>query len=159
MIGSVMALPIPENEWTAGLSSENRLGLTVDTVIVLLRRFVRSRNAPLILILEDVQWMDQASWTIVLGVLAGMPEILVLVSSRLVPAGANPSLDLLSSRPETQRLHLLPLPPKAILWLIRNRLGVQELPPSAEDFLSTGLKGTRFSASSWHSRSATRASW
>ena len=144
LLGTVLAVPVEDNEFTASLSGENRVNLTADLVVGLIRRRVTDLGKPLLLILEDLHWMDQPSWSVAAAVLKDLPQALVLFSSRVVAPGSHPWFEALVARPNLLRLKLEPLARKAALELTRVRLGVQTLHDAVERFLSSRGEGNPF---------------
>ena len=92
LLGDLLGLPIPHNETTAafdaGLRREALTALLIEMVQTYTRRVVAgempnpSPSGPLLLLVEDAHWMDEASQSIVLAlarVVADAPILLVLV--------------------------------------------------------------------------------
>jgi class 3 adenylate cyclase/tetratricopeptide (TPR) repeat protein len=98
LLGDLLGLPIRDNETTAALSPELRQRSLFALVTDVLHAAARSR--PLLLLLEDVQWMDEASRELALTLarsIARLPVLVVVVHR--VPAGEErrplPELDRL----------------------------------------------------------------
>jgi predicted ATPase/class 3 adenylate cyclase len=137
LLGDLMGLPIPDNPTTQAfdpqLRQEALFALTVDLV----RTWARAH--PLLLLLEDVHWLDEASLrlTLALGrIIADLPILLVLThrphrSTWLV------ELNRLSA---CHLLHLGELPEQGISDLVAHRLGGQPsvLALALIQFLSQG---------------------
>jgi class 3 adenylate cyclase len=80
LLGGVLGIAIPENEGTRHLEGPHRGDATMrllgDLVGVLAPR-------PLVLVLEDSQWLDSASWRLIEWILASLSSLLLIVCVRL----------------------------------------------------------------------------
>lgn len=100
LLGGVLGIAIPENEGTRHLEGPHRGDATMrllgDLVGVLAPR-------PLVLVLEDSQWLDSASWRLIEWILASLSSLLLIVCVRLeeIPE----ELKSLRRRAETARLN------------------------------------------------------
>ena len=105
----------------------------------LLRRIIegRSRLAPLILLVEDIHWIDSASEAL-LGALAAIDDplpILILHTRR--PNHAPPWAE----RPRVTRLALDPLSARDTSRIAQQRLGVDELPEALAAVIAAKAEG------------------
>ncbi len=123
LLGDLLDLPIPDNETTSAfdpqLRQESLLALAVEVVQGW------SRQQPVLLLIEDAHWMDEASQTLTMALgraMAGIPALLVVVQRP--PLRQEDAL-----WPELGQLtyaHLVDLDvlsPAGIEALVRDRLG------------------------------------
>jgi tetratricopeptide (TPR) repeat protein/class 3 adenylate cyclase len=128
LLGDLLGLPIPDNETTvafdARLRQESLFALAVEIVQT------RAEAQPLLLMVEDAHWMDEASLGLTMAIgraIAGAPVLLALVQRP--PADADqPLLPELSRLPTCHTLDLNELSPQGIRAMVVHRL---EEEPSA----------------------------
>ncbi|HTH13094.1 MAG TPA: hypothetical protein VMB23_01770, partial [Spirochaetia bacterium] len=144
LLGSVLALNLPENDTTANLSGESRSELTHHLLTTLWQRRSAQEGQPLAFILEDAHWFDEASWRLLSAMLRDLPDALVVVTTRPVAPGTVSGFDAVTSRSGTDRLTLEALAPQAAVAVVRGRLGVDHLPDSLEAFLTQRGEGNPF---------------
>ena len=82
LLSSVLSLDLADSELTAQMSGEVRADNTAEAVVALLRG--RAKVAPVLITIEDVHWLDSASWQLVLRARTDLPEILFVLTTRLV---------------------------------------------------------------------------
>ena len=138
LLGAVLPLDWPENERTAAMAGPSRLDSTNDLLLRLLRR--ASAAGPLLLVIDDAQWMDSASWALALRVARGLDGALMVVASRAsAPAFEDEHHALAEVADDVLRLGNLPS--EDTLALARDRLGVDRLPPEAEELILVRAQG------------------
>ena len=158
LLNAVLPLDLPENELTEALTGEARQENTFQLLLDMLRRAVGS--APLVLALDDAQWIDSVSWTL-LGRLwresgpENGPLLLALGARVLGDDGASVSAEApaftgattyaeLKTQPATRRISLDVLAPSEVEALISRRLGVAELPPAVLALIHDKAEGHPF---------------
>lgn len=124
LLGELLGLPLPDNPLTAGMVGEVRAFNTQDLLVHLLRSATGGPTArPLLVGLDDVHWMDSASFALVREVARQVPELLFVLAGRAFegppPAAA---LELAQSR-ECQRVELRALGPEGTAGLLERLLG------------------------------------
>lgn len=123
LLSDLLGLPIPDNATTAAFDPR----LRQDALFALAVHMVQTlaQRQPLLLVLEDVHWMDEASLglTLALGrIVAHAPVVLLLIQRP--PVGAAPQIaPELNALPGYQQLDLTELPGADIAALIAERLG------------------------------------
>ncbi|MGA9396742.1 MAG: tetratricopeptide repeat protein [Anaerolineaceae bacterium] len=119
LLGALVGVDLPDNRTTAAMDAGSRHEATLTLAVDLIQSYVL--NHPLMIVLEDCQWMDEASSGLLLAlgrVMAEMP-VLLLVTHR---AGADWPVDL-NELAVSQVLELGPLNETAIGELITDQLG------------------------------------
>lgn len=86
LLSAVLPLDIPDNHITNHMSGQVRADNTRDVLVRLLR--VASRRAALLIILEDANWMDSASWALALSVSQKIPSVLLVITTRPLTGSA-----------------------------------------------------------------------
>jgi len=92
----------PDNEFTAQMTGETRADNTTACWRGLLSE--ASATAPLLLILEDGQWLDSASWALARLVVREVDPVLLVLTAR--PFGESPPPDFAHLREKTGTLCL-----------------------------------------------------
>ncbi len=105
LLGPVLSVEIPDNEVTAQLSGAVRADNTGDLLIRLLRG--EASRGPLMVVLEDVQWLDSASWALVVRARREILQLLLLLTTRPVAEVASDPLAALRAQSMTMRLAAL----------------------------------------------------
>ncbi len=139
ILGQVLGLEVPDNVLTRSLDPQLRQRRLFAMVLEILR--IEASHRPLVLILEDMQWMDRAS-----------RELLAYVARNIT---ADPILLLLIYRPDLPTeawmrgehcttILLRELPPQKGKELARVLLHAQTLPPLLETIVEEKCKGNPF---------------
>ncbi len=122
LLGDLLGLPIADNATTAGFDPQFRQEALVSLLIDMLHTV--SRGQPLLLLLEDVHWMDEASLTLTLAlgrVVGPMPLLLTLVQRPPLQAAA-PLLPELAGLPWHHHIVLAELALAGVAQLVASRL-------------------------------------
>ncbi|MBI4771240.1 MAG: tetratricopeptide repeat protein, partial [Chloroflexi bacterium] len=128
LLGDLLGLPISDNPTTAAFDPRLRQEALFALAVEIAQ--AHARRQPLLLLIEDAHWMDEASLGLTLALsraLARSPILLMLLQ-RPSPGEAKPLLLDLDRLPNQHRLELDELPPEGIAALVANRLQGQ---PSA----------------------------
>jgi tetratricopeptide (TPR) repeat protein len=127
LLGDVLRLPIPDNAVTTGLDARLRASALSELVVEIVAH--RAAQRPLLLILDDAHWMDEASLGLTVAVgraLAHVPALLIV--SHRPPAEDQAVLPELSDLPFHERLDLNELTPTGVNALVTNRLDGEPTP-------------------------------
>jgi adenylate cyclase len=129
LLGDLLGLPIEDNPTTAAFDTRMRQEALAALVIDVVRRAASER--PLLLVIEDSHWLDEASRSLILAVarvVASAPILLLLVQRPLGPEQESLAADL-AEIPNQQRIWLAELDAGGTAQLVRQRLNgaVEEL--------------------------------
>ena len=80
LLGDVFSIDIPDTECTAHLQGAHRADATMRLVAELIGHLT---PRPFVLILEDCQWLDSASWRLVEWVLGSLDSLLIVLCVRV----------------------------------------------------------------------------
>jgi adenylate cyclase len=122
LLGDLLGVRIPDNTTTATFDPRLRQAALFSLVVELVQSWAQTQ--PMMLVLEDIHWMGEASLglTLALGrVISGSPILLVLVQRPSLSEG-KPLLSELDQLPYYHHLALNELPPHGIAALITHRL-------------------------------------
>jgi tetratricopeptide (TPR) repeat protein len=136
--------PLPETPATEALTGDAR----ADQLGALLRDAVRlqTERAPGLLLVEDAQWLDSKSWSLLLDVIESVPRLLTLVTQRIaegleeIPAEQG----ALRAHPAAQVLTLGNLSAEETATLVRQRLRTNEISPAVLSLVLERVSGHPF---------------
>lgn len=142
LLEPVLVLGFTDNEMTAPMFGEVRS----DNTVVLLTRLLRESAAdiPHLVLIEDAQWFDSASWTLAARVADEAPALLFVLTTRPLPDPAPRAWSELQVSPAAWLLNLGPLSPGETLELVHRQLRVESLPAAVADFLRDRSQGNPF---------------
>lgn len=124
LLGDLLGLAIADNATTAAFEPRLRQSALFDLVVEMVQTW--SQAQPLLLLIDDAHWMDEASKGLTLALsraLADSPVLLVLVHRP--PIGETPLLPELDALAINHRLTLEELSPEGVAALIVHRLAGQ----------------------------------
>lgn len=142
LLATILPLQLADTPQTAPLIAEGRANLAHTVVARLCARELAGR--PLLLILEDAQWLDSASWALTLLLRFELAPLLLVLATRPIAASEPAPLRQLLGDPATRHLRLAPLAPADVLTLVGHRLGVDELPDELAAFIRERAGGHPF---------------
>jgi adenylate cyclase len=143
LLGDLLDLPIPDNETTAAFDPRLRQEALFALAVEIVQTWARER--PLLLLIEDVHWMDEASQglTLALGrTVASAPVLLALVHRPPIRED-RPLLPELTQLPIYEHLGLDELSSEGVAVLVSHRLQGQ-LAPLALDLIQAQAHGNPF---------------
>ena len=143
LLGELLGLPMPDNPTTAAFDPKLRQEALISLAVEIAQ--TRAQAQPLLLLFEDVHWIDEASQGILLAlarVVASAPMLLVLVQRP--PTRENePFLTEVAALPNQTYLPLDELSAEGVAALVRNRLGAP-IAPLALSLISAQAQGNPF---------------
>lgn len=147
LLGPVLRIALDEDsEWTAAVASRAHAEQRQSLLIEILLRLQRS--APLLLLIDNVHWLDSASWALLLRIRREVPRLLTIAVSRPPSAIAEPAVQAeyqrLCADPEARLIQLAPLPMDDTRALLCDRLAAASLPQSLVDFIFEQTGGHPF---------------
>ncbi|MBK9712906.1 MAG: AAA family ATPase [Kouleothrix sp.] len=142
LLNAVLPLDLPDNELTAQMTGQVRADNTRDLLIGLLQ--AAAQQAPTLLVLEDMHWLDSASWALALAASQRVRPLLLVGAAR--PLGDPPPAEYaqLIRSPATLHLHLGALLPDEAIELVCQRLGVGALPEPVARLIREKAEGQPF---------------
>jgi adenylate cyclase len=139
VVGDVLGLAIPDNNLTGDLDPKLRRQRLLDLTLKLLQ--TGAQNCPLVLVVEDAHWADQASMDLINYVarnIVGHPVLFIL--SHRVEA----DLPDWTAHAHSVNLPLGDLSDEACLEIVRGMLGPLALPGSLRDLILSKGAGNPF---------------
>jgi class 3 adenylate cyclase/tetratricopeptide (TPR) repeat protein len=127
LIEPIVPLGLPETPLTRSMRDEVRAANTRRIALALLEHVVGGE--PVLLAIEDVHWLDSASWELAAAVVQALPAMLVVMTARSVDS-ERPVVRAILERPGTQRLELRGMAVAEVSELVERVLGANRV---AED--------------------------
>lgn len=128
LLGDLLGLPIPDNETTAAFDPRLRQESLLALAVEMMQAWASER--PLVLLVEDVHWMDEASLalTTALSRAVGRSAVLLILIHRPPDTEDGPLLPDLDRLPCYELIDLGKLSPQGIRDLVTHRLGGKASP-------------------------------
>ncbi len=144
LLDNMLALSRVEDRLVIG--TENRVGVDKARELLLGILGQRANGSGQVLILDDAQWIDSASWALLNDVRQAFMPLLIVVATRPVREDAllPKELEALIVDPDTVRLDLAALAPEESTTLVAQRLGVRSLPEAVVSFIRQRAGGHPF---------------
>ena len=145
LLNAVIPFEFPDNESTTQMRGQVRADNTRDLLMYLLKESLN--RSPKIMILEDVHWMDSASWALAHSVAKELtPVVLIMVTRPLNQQGATPPKEFHQIKQLTNSKHLVlqALTPAETITLIKSRLGVVQISDAIASFVQKKAEGHPF---------------
>lgn len=142
LLSEPLGLSLPENELTHNMAPVVRGANTRALLVHLARAAVA--GAPQLLVLDDAQWLDPASWTLAVAVRRAVPSLLLVLAMR--PPGDDAPAELGELLAEGGALHLglTALSRAEADTLIARRLGVGRIEDSLGELVYARAEGHPF---------------
>ncbi|MFO0674392.1 MAG: AAA family ATPase [Polyangiaceae bacterium] len=142
LLAIVLPVDAQPTEHTQSLDAPAR----ADGVASLLTAFVeRARDRePLVLVVDDAQWMDSTSWEVLRRVRLELSGVLIVLSHRPIEGELSRAQAELLASPETTKLELGPLSPADAERLALDRLGANAIASELSRFLFERAEGHPF---------------
>ncbi|MEI6777389.1 MAG: tetratricopeptide repeat protein [Chloroflexales bacterium] len=147
LLNDLFNLGIPESELVRSLEPKLRQASLTAMLIDLLVLWATER--PLVLALEDAQWLDPLSWKLaerVARTLQDTPLLLVLIHLPLKTPPADHALYRLRQLPTHVNLVVEPLSPAEVVSVAAARVEAQTLPPAVATLIAQTAGGNPFVA-------------
>lgn len=122
LLGNLLGWSIPDNETTAVLDPQSRQEMLFGLVVEIIQTWAQTR--PLLLLLEDVHWLDESSAALTLALARAIhtAPVLLLLTQRFPTSTGETILPDLDRLPTHHRLSLHDLSPADTAALLRQRL-------------------------------------
>lgn len=135
LLNELLGLRFEPTPAIAAMSTSARFESRTELLIEILRQ--QATQLPLVLLIDDAQWVDSLSWQLIQAVAqtlsaARLPLLLVLGMRPFEKADLPIDITQLRALPEAEELQLKPFTPQDTINLVALRLGVatDQLPPA-----------------------------
>ncbi len=143
LLNIVLPIDLPENDLTAAMSAEVRGNNIAEILTEVLAQ--KAQERPLLLVFDDLQWFDSASWALIRRVSRELEGLLMVLSTRPLPEdNTPPEFTAMLADKRVRLLDLQSFNPENVAALIRQRLGVQQIPVALVDLIWSKAAGHPF---------------
>ncbi len=140
----LLPVSIPENEFTTSLTGETRGGNIRELLVKILQHeTVQSR---LLIAVEDLHWLDSASWTLLLDVYQQVRPLMLVVTTRPFGQVVPQEFKVITERSGTYFIDLQAMPLDDVEALVCQRLGVASIPSNVSKLIREKSEGNPFFA-------------
>lgn len=144
LLSVILPISIPENEFTSAMSGEVRGGNIRDLLIRLLQR--EAGQSPILITLEDLHWLDSASWALLSDVFQKVRPLLLAVNTRPLNTPAPIPFKDIAEHSEVRFIKLDMMTLDEVEQLVCQRLGVKAIPAEAGRLIREKSEGHPFFA-------------
>jgi predicted ATPase len=144
LLNVVLPISLPENEFTSAMTSEVRGGNIRDLLVRLLQ--AEATQSAILIALEDLHWLDSASWILLADVYQKVRPLLLAVNTRPLSRPVQPQFKELAERAETQFVKLDMMSLEDVEQLVCQRLGVRVVPSEVGKLIRGKSEGHPFFA-------------
>ncbi len=142
VLNAILPLQLPETPFTEAMRHEVRADAIKDLTVALVAS--AAREAPLVLVLDDVHWLDSASLDLAAAVAARVPRLLVVLSSRPLEEPTATGVRRLMDTANGVHLPLGPLGEAELPALLAHCLRVSDVPQELVAFILGRAEGHPF---------------
>src|SRR5215212_3647210 len=144
LLSVALPISIPENEFTSAMSGEVRGGNIRDLLVRLLQE--EANESGILIALEDLHWLDSASWILLADVYQKVRPLLLVVNTRPLSRPVQPQFKELAEHPETSFMKLDMMLLEDVEQLVCQRLGVLSVPLEVGELIRSKSEGHPFFA-------------
>ena len=142
LLNSVLNTEFSATTLTAQMESEARRDALLSLCVELLERLCDQK--PALVLVEDGQWLDDASWMLLERVSAGAPWVMIVVITRPLSEPLPAGFIGLSQASTTVTVTLAPLEREETLTLAKERLGVSAIKVDLANLILSRTQGNPF---------------
>jgi class 3 adenylate cyclase/tetratricopeptide (TPR) repeat protein len=144
LLDVILPIPIPDNELTSAMAGEIRGGNIRELLTRLLND--EATKAPLLIVMEDVHWLDSASWILLADVHQKVRPILLALNTRPLSPPVPQQFKEIASHSTTRFIKLDAMLLDDVEALVCQRLGVKSIPQEIGKLIREKSEGHPFFA-------------
>ena len=147
LLNPVLPFELPDNDVTRSMDGQTRWLKMRELIAHLLPRLVARAHGngpaphPFVIVVEDGQWLDSASWALLREVRSRLPSLLYLIATRPMPDPVPETYVELRTLSDTTHLHMGNLSESETTELLEDRLGVASVPRALVDLVHDRAEG------------------
>lgn len=138
LLNGVLDVDFPDTEQTIAMSPRSRRHQTAGMLVRLLER--AAAGSRLLIVLEDVHWLDPSSWELALMVADQVTPLMLVMTTRPV-SNPPPERDTLLRGASTLHLRLGALDPRDAVAIVCDKLGVDGIPEEVASLIRVRASG------------------
>lgn len=143
LLSSVLPIEFEDNETTRHMTGTLRAERTMEFLVQILKK--PASLEPMVLILEDAQWLDSASWELALQVHLNVHPVLIVIVQRPMESSKMPeAVKTLFEFEHTQRIELGALTEDETRAFVCERLGVTTIPDEVVSLIHERCEGNPY---------------
>jgi len=145
VVDTALGLSRSENEFATIPAGDVRADLTRELLLNILAHTFAASDGQM-LILDDAQWIDSASWALLNDARQEIKPLLTVVATRPMPESTlvPKEYKAILADPDTGRIQLSTLAPEESIAMVAQHLGVTGLPDAVADFILQRSEGHPF---------------
>jgi len=144
LLDVVLPIQIPDNEFTSAMTGEIRGGNIRELLLRLLNH--EAAKQPVLIVLEDLHWLDSASWTLLSDIHDKARPILLALTTRPLSEEVPQEFKQIAEAPATQFIKMDAMHLDDIESLVCQRLGVKSIPAQIGQLIREKSEGNPFFA-------------
>ena len=144
LVDVVLPVSIPDNELTSAMSGEIRGGNIREVLARLLA--YEARQAPVLIVIEDLHWLDSASWALLVDVQQKVRPLFLALNTRPLADPVPAQFKQIIETPGAQLVRLEAMLLDDVEALVCQRLGVKSVPPMIGRLIRERSEGHPFFA-------------
>ncbi len=142
LLSDMLSLDMSDNEITSQISGEARADNINDLIVNIIK--LATDKSPVLLTIENAQWVDSASWSLLRLVIRDVHPLLILIITRPIAEPLPKVYRYITSSPDTVRIDMTPLSKDESLELVCQQFGVNKLAQEIEDLINEKSQGNPF---------------
>jgi len=135
---------IPENDFTSSLTGETRGGNIRELLLKILQ--YEAIQSPLLIVIEDLHWVDSASWIFLADVYQKVRPLMLVLTTRPLAPPVPQEYKLIADKSDTHFVKLETMNLDDVDALVCQRLSVVSIPPLVSKLIREKSEGHPFFA-------------
>ena len=142
LLSDMLTLDMKDNDITSQISGEARADNINDLIVDILK--LATVKSPVLLAIENAQWVDSASWSLLRLIIRDVNPLLLLIVTRPIAEPLPKVYRYIISSPDTVRIEMTALTKSESLALVCQQFGVKKLAQKVEDLIGDKSQGNPF---------------
>ncbi len=142
LLSDMLVLDMEDNEITSQISGEARADNINDLIVNIIK--LATEKTPVLLIIENAQWVDSASWSLLRLIIRDVHPLLTLILTRPLAEPLPKVYRYIISSPDTVSIEMTPLSKDESLELVCQQFGVTTLANKIEELINEKSQGNPF---------------
>ena len=140
----LLPVAIPENDFTSALTGETRGGNIRELLLRILQ--YEASQSPLLIVMEDLHWVDSASWIFLSDIYQKVRPLMLVLTTRPLQPPIPQEYKVIADKSDTHFIKLEAMQLDDVDALVCQRLGVASIPPLVSKLIREKSEGHPFFA-------------